>query len=110
MPNFTNKDYDRADDLFLQPPAILSTKSDRDTTMYSFDKPAYSFWRGFQIKLYRAGYTQAQVREILCSKFMRWMFDSRDDDMEQVGYEWATKWLKLNKDGADRMLREECNL
>ena len=48
--------------------------------MYSFNRPAYAFWQGIANELQDMGYSQKDIKGILQSKHMRWLFDGDGHD------------------------------
>lgn len=57
--------------------------------MYSYDTPAYKFWKGFIVGLLEKGATEEEVGMILRSKHMRWMFDAHEDCIVEFGKGFA---------------------
>ena len=54
--------------------------------MYSYDRPAYTFWNGVVKGLMRKRkLTVEQALEILQSKLVRWMLDGHEGEIEALG-------------------------
>src|SRR2546425_206787 len=61
------------------------TKEIADSGMYSYDRPAYTFWNGAAQALAAAGYENDTVIHILKSKVTRWMLDAGDEKVVKLG-------------------------
>jgi hypothetical protein len=63
--------------------------------MYSFTRPACAFWQGLANGLAEQGKTEEQIKEILQSKHMRWLFDGQaSEQIEALGTEIALRYGK----------------
>lgn len=60
--------------------------------MYSFSRPAYSFWQGFYDALRSRGLTQDEAFEEMQSKGVRWLLDSHGTELRNLGVELGLKY------------------
>lgn len=63
-----------------------------DAGMYSYERPASLFWNGFAAALIGAGYSEAEVEDILRSKLMRWNLDDSGGRVEALGREMGAEF------------------
>ena len=68
----------------LFPPSTPS-----DWPMYSFNRPAYTFWNGFAKGLAKRGLSIDEIKVELQSKGVRLMLDVHSDKLEAVGEDLA---------------------
>ena len=67
--------------------------------MYSYNCPASAFWQGLVDGLANEGFTDTQIKEVLQSKLMRWLFDGDGyDKVYTIGKTIATEEAKDWKD------------
>lgn len=79
-----------------------------DLGMYSYDRPAWTYWNAFANQLVMEGYTKEQALEILKSKHMRWMLDVEGEDkIERAAERACVAYLKVNRSSIDQMLKDE---
>lgn len=75
--------------------AFLHGQPEVEWPLYSYDCPSARFWHGFALGLHARGFTDRQVRDILQSKLMRWMFDN-DNEVQALGAKMAqSSWITL---------------
>jgi len=77
-----------------------------DLGMYSYARPAYTFWNGFANALLSAGYEESAVLEVLRSKFARWELDKDDSLIEKLGCKMGAEFIRTNRAAVDEMLDE----
>lgn len=63
--------------------------------MYSYEKPAYYFWTGFVEKLLDEGASPKQIEALLRHKHMRWMFDQKSEEVEDMGKAFAKGFMDI---------------
>lgn len=66
--------------------------------MYSYSRPAYTFWQGFYDGLRKKGMTHEKAMEVLQSKAARHMLDGHDDEIKTLGEKLATEGFDSWKD------------
>ena len=60
--------------------------------MYSFNRPSYAFYQGIAEGLAQLGRKEPEIRDILQSKHMRWLFDGlASESVETLGLTIALK-------------------
>jgi len=53
--------------------------------MYSFERAAYEFWNGLANGLRTGGLDDDEIRDVLQSKLVRWLFDHEGEQVEALG-------------------------
>jgi len=60
-------------------------------TMYSYSRPAYTFWQGFYDGLRKKGMNHDDAIRVLQSKAARHMLDGHSDELTKLGEKLATQ-------------------
>ena len=63
-----------------------------EVPMYSFSRPAYIFWQGFYDGLIKRGFTHEIAIREMQSKGVRWMLDSEDNKLKELGAKMAESY------------------
>ena len=78
---------------------LYPVNHDAEWPMYSYDRPATAFWQGIVDGLANEGFTDTQIKEVLQSKLMRWLFDGDGyDKVYELGKAIATSEAQGWKD------------
>ncbi len=74
---------------------MFPTERPEAIEMYSYDRPAYTFWSAFMNGLMAGGLTEKQAEDWLTSKNARWSLDGDLGDMiETLAFDYAKKAAK----------------
>jgi hypothetical protein len=68
--------------------------------MYSYDLAGSEFWKSMCYVAAKKGMTDTQIEELLCSKYMRWMFDKVTNEFDELCEKL------LSKDAVDWAINE----
>ena len=78
-----NEDYDYTGRIC----PLFPSQIDSEWPMYSYERPAYTFWNGFANGLKKQGFTDKEIGEWLMSKQARWMLDGKEHELSDLGFE-----------------------
>lgn len=71
--------------------------------MFSYDRPAWTFWNAFANRLMKLGWSEAEALEILKSKHTRWMLDSKGEDaLEKLAERLAADYVEKSLNYVER--------
>lgn len=70
-----------------------SATSDSPFPMYSYETPCFQFWKGFVNHLISKGLSYDEIKQILISKNVRYMFDSESQVIEDLGAKLAESFV-----------------
>ena len=76
---------------------LYTSEKPAEITMYSYERPARIFWRGFIEGLANKGWTEQEIIEWLESKAARWMLDGMDTELFDLGFTTAKDQEKLEE-------------
>ena len=65
----------------------LHPSTNTEWPMYSYERPAYTFWNGFANGLKKQGFTDKEIGNWLMSKQARWMLDGKEHELSDLGFE-----------------------
>jgi len=72
--------------------------------MYSYDRPAWTFWNAFANRLMKLGFTRDAALDVLKSKHTRWMLDHKGESaIERLAERLAADYVK---DDANDLTRD----
>lgn len=72
---------------------LYSRRSAPPWPMYSYERPAYNFWNGVANYLRSQGKSDEGIRDTLQSKDARWLLDSFDARVTELGFELAKDYF-----------------
>lgn len=76
--------------------------------MYSFHRPAHSFWNGLAGALHDKGWSDDEIRVWLQSKYPRHLLDERDDELAALGAKMAEQIIaEGHRADVQRWVKEE---
>lgn len=73
---------------------MFTNNSTPEWPMYSFDRPSWSFWRGFSRRLLALGYSEDRIEELLQHTNLRHYLDATDERIEALGSRMAIEYSK----------------